>query len=311
MDNKRQHNTPLKSKPTSGAHSISLYDTGSGMQSGLSSSFTESNVLTFIYKKAEKHAAVSYMLTNFLSDNEPLKWKLRGNSISFLSLINKLRSSSNNGAQRLLEVVSKINELESLYQIMRLGGHISEMNLTLVTKELTSLKDLLENNITQKSPVAEIAIDQAIFNEELPERATDRPSTTVDIKDNNLYKGHTVSQDGEVGGLDIRKVRPVAKKSVSQIKTRTGSPERARPQPAYRQPARNALAGAGRRTHKEARRESIKQTLKNRGELTIKDIATAINGCSEKTVQRELNALIKDNIVKRIGERRWSKYSLV
>jgi len=297
----------FKNNTTNGAHSISIYDTGDDMQSGLSSSFTESDVLTFIYKKAEKHAAVSYMLTNFLSDNEPLKWKLRGNSISFLSLINKLRSSNNNGAQRLLEVVSEIKELESLYQIMRLGGHISEMNLSLVTKELKSLKDIVDNKITQKNPVQEIAIDQAIFNEELPERVTNRSSARVNIKDNNLYKGHIVSQGIEMGGRKRHKVRSDVKKSVPQhsSQTKTEYKEKAKPQPAYR-----ASHDAGRRTHKAVRRESIKQILRDRGELTIKDIATSINGCSEKTVQRELNALIEDNIVKRIGERRWSKYSL-
>jgi len=59
------------------------------------------------------------------------------------------------------------------------------------------------------------------------------------------------------------------------------------------------------------RRDRIKVVLGAKGEATIKDIADIINDVSSKTIQRELNAMIEDNLVKRHGERRWSKYSLV
>jgi len=58
------------------------------------------------------------------------------------------------------------------------------------------------------------------------------------------------------------------------------------------------------------RRERIRVVLSAKGEATIKDITDIITDVSSKTIQRELNAMIEDNIVKRQGERRWSKYSL-
>lgn len=63
-------------------------------------------------------------------------------------------------------------------------------------------------------------------------------------------------------------------------------------------------------SHGLDRRERIKTILEATGEATIKDISDVITDCSEKTIQRELNSMIEDNIVKRHGERRWSKYSL-
>ena len=51
--------------------------------------------------------------------------------------------------------------------------------------------------------------------------------------------------------------------------------------------------------------------LKKKKEVTIKDISDVIKDCSEKTIQRELNSFIIEGMVKRKGERRWSKYSLV
>lgn len=59
------------------------------------------------------------------------------------------------------------------------------------------------------------------------------------------------------------------------------------------------------------RRERIKVVLSAKGEATIKDITDIISDVSSKTIQRELNTMIEDNIVKRQGERRWSRYSLV
>lgn len=42
--------------------------------------------------------------------------------------------------------------------------------------------------------------------------------------------------------------------------------------------------------------------------LSIKEIAAVIRGCSEKTIQRELNILIERGLIRREGERRWSLY---
>ncbi len=59
---------------------------------------------------------------------------------------------------------------------------------------------------------------------------------------------------------------------------------------------------------KADRSKRILAVLKDRGQASIKDISNVIKDCSEKTIQRELNILIKDNKVIRDGERRWSRY---
>lgn len=58
----------------------------------------------------------------------------------------------------------------------------------------------------------------------------------------------------------------------------------------------------------EDRRTRIVSVLKAQPGASIKDVVDSIKDCSEKTIQRELNALIKDGLVVREGERRWSKY---
>jgi hypothetical protein len=72
---------------------------------------------------------------------------------------------------------------------------------------------------------------------------------------------------------------------------------------------------------KRQRRDNIINIIKNiNGGATIKDIKdkTQTNPekfnvlliCSEKTLQRELISMVKDNVLNKTGEKRWSRYFL-
>jgi len=61
---------------------------------------------------------------------------------------------------------------------------------------------------------------------------------------------------------------------------------------------------------KSNRSDLILSLLKKGQELTIKDFLIHIHDCSEKTIQRELLALVAKGLLKKKGERRWSRYSL-
>jgi DNA-binding transcriptional ArsR family regulator len=60
----------------------------------------------------------------------------------------------------------------------------------------------------------------------------------------------------------------------------------------------------------ENRREAVLAIVRDKGQVYIKDVSTVIRGVSEKTVQRELQALVKEGILSKQGERRWTLYSL-
>ncbi len=47
--------------------------------------------------------------------------------------------------------------------------------------------------------------------------------------------------------------------------------------------------------------------IKSNG-ISIKDISAVIRDCSEKTIQRELVVLIRQGLIRKMGERRWSQY---
>jgi hypothetical protein len=61
---------------------------------------------------------------------------------------------------------------------------------------------------------------------------------------------------------------------------------------------------------KSNRQEVIINLLKKGGELSIKDFTSSIKDCSEKTIQRELVLLVSKGLIKKAGDKRWSRYSL-
>ena len=61
---------------------------------------------------------------------------------------------------------------------------------------------------------------------------------------------------------------------------------------------------------KNSRQSVIINILKRKKEIMIKDVSPLIDGCSEKTIQRELSAMVRSGILKKVGEKRWSRYTL-
>ncbi len=62
---------------------------------------------------------------------------------------------------------------------------------------------------------------------------------------------------------------------------------------------------------KNNRREQILALFTKGVEISIHDISKKVIGCSIKTLQRELNSLVLDRKIDRIGDKRWSKYVLI
>jgi DNA-binding transcriptional ArsR family regulator len=72
----------------------------------------------------------------------------------------------------------------------------------------------------------------------------------------------------------------------------------------------SASVHSNRDTEPSARRAAILSLLGNAGPSYIKDIAGAVPGVSEKTVQRELAALVGEGVIVRKGDRRWTTYEI-
>lgn len=162
--------------------------------------------------------------------------------------------------------------LSSVLSVARTGGMLSVMNVEIITREAHIL---LQEVAGYEEP--------RLFLDEAPTLSSIAKSAQ---KKEVLQSSHA----------------PTPKQVVQHL-----SKERTTPAPAKRhiKDTQNAPTGAV-----KDRREAVMSVIRSKGSVSIKDISTMIRGVSEKTIQRELSALIESGSVLKQGERRWSVYSI-
>lgn len=161
--------------------------------------------------------------------------------------------------------------LSSVLSIARTGGLLSAMNAELIARE------------------AHILLQEVAVYEE-PRLFLDEAPTLSGIAKSALKRDTHQSSNS------------VAQKHVALHRAVKSAPAPAKGHIKDNAPAPSA--------HIKDRREAVMSVIQNKGSVSIKDISTLIRGVSEKTIQRELMALVESGIVVKQGERRWSTYSL-
>ena len=111
--------------------------------------------MSFLLKKGEKLTTALYMVTDIMSEKEPMKWKIRENGVELLSDIAvSYGASASERMSVMSNAIKKIEKIVSFLEITERARMISEMNASVLKKEYLALKDAVEkewNNIYDKS----------------------------------------------------------------------------------------------------------------------------------------------------------------
>jgi hypothetical protein len=226
------------------------------------------------YRRLENVASVLFLITNDFDQHNELKMSLRSLSLQAVSQVLSFITIHANNIHDVKKVLSTILELSSTISIAQWSGSISEMNATALHKELRKVEDTLAELITGVNQ--KLIIDQNLFAE-------------VDLEARHFELMHPP------------KMSPVEKSNYLK------SPQRSPLKTLKLQD--QTMAEAGKSTKNE-RRDLIIKMLGERSNLNIKDFTAVIKDYSDKTIQRELLALVEEGVIKKQGERRWSTYSL-
>lgn len=245
--------------------------------------------ISFITTKAQKIVTALYLVTGNMSDTEPLKSTLRQKSLELIGV------THNMGMDAMFSKKDKIafylEHIKSLLIVAEQTGYVSEMNSHILQREINKLMQTIHGSEKGNEVREGGVLPEGFFDvESLREgtrgglRAHEQGEDTQrenqkDIKDNNLYKTDNVARNSEQNRTQHT---PQVKRQKEIIKPR-----------------------------KQNRREFILSIITKKKEVNIKDISDVFDGCSEKTIQRELTSLVEDGVVRKEGERRWSRYRLV
>lgn len=258
---------------------------------------SQSSVITlgFIHKKTEKLVTAIYMLSNFFPHQEPLRWEVRTFSLNLLGNVSFVFYGKNSDTENVLkESGNAIDEIISRFGIAHISGLISGMNFSVLKNELVSLKDNIES-IRKGGGGQNILITSDFFAHDKLLEGSPRSDLDVPALRSDLNAPHVNQSPTQGPTLRLPKVRPL--------------PTRSLPKATEAIEAKSSLSSVASK-RKGDRSETILKILKKKDNLTVKDIAQVISDCSEKTIQRELLALVDKNVLKKVGERRWSRYSL-
>lgn len=235
--------------------------------------FDKDSGFVFVFKKTEKLASAVYMITGLFADNEPMKWTLRKKASDLLSFILHFKDLPESGMSDFVySIKTKVLELVSLLEISQRGGLISDMNFSILKQEFINLVDVLSSIQNSPKPSTHETFSKTFFDVQSGDSA---------LKD-RFFPQQAGRQTTQASATQM---------SYSSIKDMTASNPRSE-------------------FKRSNRQNIILALLKKKKEVTIKDIAQVIKDCSEKTIQRELISFMEAGVLKRTGERRWSKYSL-
>jgi DNA-binding transcriptional ArsR family regulator len=276
----------------------------------------------FLEVKTEKLVTALYMITNFLSDKEPIKWRLRDVSLSMLSQASVLKEkNSAEQANILSSMLVATSETLSLLEIAHLSGYISEMNYAVLRREYDGLVDQIQGRAEIQKSVHRVSLPETFFSDDTHGATPSLPSSSQATRGNvsRFDNSHTSTSRVAVGGSSAQTSEYERDYFSEKDKTNSvphiqnvsyGSHDQKDKTDVRTGTSASAETFGKIDKVKNKRREIILQMLRDKSDLTIKDIASEITDCSEKTIQRELVALLESGSIKRTGERRWSRYSL-
>lgn len=246
----------------------------------------------FIIKKTEKLVTALYMVTDCMDADDAMKNKLRALGVGLLSDAHSFALVLPIERQSKLDHSNRqISEILSLVGIANMMGFVSEMNSSILKKEFTILHNEyerfnIENSINKSTTnrvgiTTEAMLDSQSFDIPLPvyKEAPQLPSqfwpTAIPPKRQNTFNSNNV----------LYKNKTTMKDNLTNSD-------------------KNIVV------RKEERSQKMIDIIKQKGEVSIKDISFSFTDCSEKTIQRELNNLVSKGQLKKVGSKRWSRYSV-
>lgn len=277
--------------------------------------------LLFLLKKTERIVAALYVITNSFSDYEPLKWNIRESGTSLIKhiLSFKERMKAHN-REPISDTFAEIARLLSILDLAHIADLLSPMNSSVLKNEIEGLTGTIENKWRASNlPTHAPSLEESFFG--IPRNTfsntkEDRSKTSIPNLKNtepNTEESTTLYAFGDLERL-LRSQKDNHKGHVGDF----GNVLDRKPQTLVQdtQAKHTDVSYTDFTNHqidtREERMQKIISVLRKHGNsATIRDFSAIIKGCSEKTIQRLLIEMVQGGVLKKSGNRRWSRYSIV
>ncbi|HXK38459.1 MAG TPA: hypothetical protein VJ579_05330 [Candidatus Paceibacterota bacterium] len=276
---------------------------------------------TYSSRKALKLATALYMVTDIMSEKEPLKWHLRDCAVALLgtdaaSMLRGIEQTLDIlSIARIARAVSPMNadvleeELKALEVLISARGSAAPTPAPMFTHDFFEVLELAAGSNPQAAPSAQETLasyETSVVEDPLPK--TQAVATPVERK----LPEPTPAVVAAPKFTPVYAATPVAPKETPKPKpVNAAAPQGIRSTFAPHITLVDAdVVDRQARTEetRSSRREVILSVIGAKENCSIKDIATKLSSVSEKTIQRELSAMVEEGILVKEGDRRWSTY---
>ncbi len=247
------------------------------------------NKQTYVLKKVERLCAGIALVTDSSRASNDVLSALSRTSVPLLEAALAYSSGHLSGMSDAQERLrDRLRALASLCEVARHGKLLPNAHTIILEREIykliTALDEVAED-VTTSAPLFDVPeharAGNAPFSPQFtPEDLMPRPSDKKTLQQSDVYNVfyNNVSE------------KPEALNRASATVSSSG--------------------GTSPRNKNRDRRAQILSILQTRDSVSIKDVTEVITDCSEKTIQRELLSLVDSGVLKKEGERRWSRYTL-
>lgn len=295
-------------------------------------------------KKTEKIVTAIYLISQFLPKEENLKNDLRKEGDSLLKDMFALGFSSEENGQSLLlykKCLDTTSLLISFLYVSKISGLISPMNVDIVIESLRMLETILNRKqfslkkenllISEENHLEYVLSNRSFFQRDNSDSNT--YLTSLDVLTERNLNTFTPITKNKIN--NIKEIKDDDKQEVEKIDNNLSNYE-AKEKLAEKEAKDfykrqnyindNTLKASSKnkkikvkntqnksaqnRDRKSNRRLQILAIFTKGVEVSINDISKKIIGCSIKTLQRELNDLVLEGKINKLGDKRWSKYIL-
>jgi hypothetical protein len=247
------------------------------------------HIYEFANKKTEKLVTALYMITDCMDTDDALKGKLRHLGVELLSDMYKLPAVSLvDKHTHISSSISRVSEIISFVEIAHTMGFISEMNSIILKREFFVLIGELEVHLKNDKHFTFTLNDQ-MFSVPFEGAESMKENSVLDGYKNAIKDKSRDYADKRTMMSSMSFMNGKVNHSVSHI------------------PRLNSHESIV--LEKKERTDKILALLKDK-EVSIKDISNNFTNCSEKTIQRELNTMVSKGQIKKIGSKRWSRYTI-
>lgn len=252
-------------------------------------------------KKIEKVVSALHLVTDVMDRTLPLTQSLQRGSIELLDAGYQLvtgQQTINPGM--VTKVLVRLEQVQSLIAVGKVAHYISDMNARVLSTELDKVVTLLVKDVQE--------LNKKYLSYEYsrtPESIIDQPVLSHTLLDESRFDALGKSE----------KTVTVSRRFINDTKTTSKISINDNNGNSFNEKDNLINLNTIKTTYPmnlqiKDRKQSILDVVRSHKNASMQDIQKFVTDCSEKTLQREMVALIAAGMIRKVGDKRWATYHI-